>query len=198
MKATTTTYTACQPKALALRLAAAGFQYPDGAWRRRFAALLAGCRNASAVAIEEIDGLETELASSAPDGLEAEHFRLFGPAPACPLDLAHHISPNPFKQVQKIAEFAGFYKAFGVESEGRADHLPAVLEFMAYLEIKSAHAATKGWDERRRIADAAAASLRRDIVSRALSAFSGKLEKAGAAKFYLRLAALSRSLGGAS
>ena len=188
----------CPPKALALRLAAAGFQYPDAAWRGRFEALLAECRNVSAFALDELDGLQAEFNSTAPDGLEAEHFRLFGPAPACSLDLAHHINPNPFYQAGKIAEFAGFYKAFGVESEGRADHLPAVLEFMAYLEIKSAHAGRKGWEEQLRIADAAAASLRRDIVSGALNAFSGKLEAAGAAQFYLRLAALSRSLGGAS
>lgn len=193
----TTTRVPCPPKALALRLLAAGFQYPDAAWRGRFAALLAECREVSAVAVEDLRFLEREFAETAPDLLEEEHFRLFGPAPACTLDLAHHVDPNPFNQARKIADFAGFYKAFGVESEGRADHLPAVLEFMAYLEIKSAYAGENGWDEKRRIADEAASSLRRDIVVRAMGAFSDKLGKAGAGNFYLRLAAMSRLLGGA-
>lgn len=191
MDAATTEFP-CTAGALVLRLASVGFQYPDADWRERFPPLLAQARKTAAAPRNGLAALEKELRAVSPERLQAEHFRLFGPAPACPLDLAHHISPNPYHQPRRIADIAGFYKAFGVESAGRADHLPVVLEFMAYLEIKSAHAAKNGWDDKRLIADEAAASLRRDIVAEALGAFSRKLEQAGAAKFYLQLAALAR------
>lgn len=194
----TTTYVPCPPKALALRLVATGLQYPDAPWRERFVALLAGCRQSSAVSAEGLDLLEKEFLSVAPDLLETEHFRLFGPVPACTLDLAHHMNPNPFNQAKKIADFAGFYKAFGVEADGRADHLPAVLEFLAYLEIKSAHAGDRGWDEKKATTDQAACSLRRELIFKALDLFSRKLQHSSAPRFYLHLAAMSRVLGGVS
>ncbi len=187
------------PKALALRLVSAGFGYPDAAWRLRFAALLRAARESRAVPAGGLDKLEKALDETPPEELEAQHFRLFGPAPACPLELAFHMTKDPYGQSKRIADLAGFYKAFGLESEERADGLPAVLEFLAYLEIKRAHAERNGWDERRDIAAEAAAKLRGEIVFKPVGLIARKLRAAGAPGFYLQLAALCRSLlGGAS
>lgn len=187
------------PRAIALRLVSAGFVYPDAAGRARFKALLLAAGAAKAVSAAGLAKLETALDALSPAELEAQHFRLFGPAPACPLELAFHTTKDPYGQAKKLADLAGFYKAFGVESQERADGLPAVLEFLAYLEVKRVHAELHGWTERRAIAAEASAALRGELVGRSLGVIARKLKAAGAPDFYLQLAALCRSLaGGAS
>jgi nitrate reductase assembly molybdenum cofactor insertion protein NarJ len=187
------------PRAVALRLASAGFGYPDAAWRPRFAALLRAARDARAVSEAGLSKLEKALEATPPAELEAAHFRLFGPAPACALELAFHATKDPFGQAKVIADLAGFYKAFGVESAERADGLPAVLEFLAYLEVKKVHAELHGWVEKRDIAVDAAAKLRAQFAAKSVGVIARKLRAAGAPEFYIQLAALCRALlGGAS
>lgn len=187
------------PRAIAFRLVSVGFGYPDAAWRGRFDALLSVARASRAVPAGGLAKLEKALEDTPSAELEAQHFRLFGPAPVCALELAFHVTKEPYGQAKKIADLAGFYKAFGVESEERADGLPAVLEFLAYLEIKRVHAELNGWTERRDIAIDASAKLRNEIVFKAVVVIARKLHAAGAPEFYLQLAALCSSLlGGAS
>ena len=178
------------PRAIALRLASAGFGYPDEGWRARFDSLLRAALERGAVPSGGLDRLETAWRAETPADLEAWHFRLFGPAPACPLELAFHATEDPNGQAKLIADLAGFYKAFGVESEERSDGLPAVLEFLAYLEIKRVHAALNGWNEKRDIAAEASEKLKTEIVFKTVNAFARKLRAAGAPEFYLQLAAL--------
>ena len=184
------------PRAIALRLVSAGFGYPDAKWRQRFNTLLGAARDCGAVPAGGLDKLEEALSVTPPVELEAQHFRLFGPAPACPLELAFHATKDPNGQAKTIADLAGFYKAFGVESEQRADGLPAVLEFLAYLEIKRVHAELNGWSEKRNIAAEASEKMRGELVVKAVGAITRKLSAAGAPKFYLQLAGLCRSLLG--
>ena len=187
------------PRAVALRLASAGFGYPDAAWRQRFDTLLRAARDSRAVPSSGLNKLEKALSATPPVELEAQHFRLFGPAPICPLELSFHTTKDAYGQARKIADLAGFYKAFGVESEERADGLPTVLEFLAYLEIKRLHAELNGWSEQRDIAVEAASKLRSEIVFKAFGVIARKLHAAGAPEFYLQLAGLCRALlGGAS
>ena len=187
------------PRAIALRLVSTGFGYPDKAWRARFDALLGAARDVRAVPSGGLNKLEKALSAVPPPELEAQHFRLFGPAPVCPLELAFHSTKDPNGQAKMIADLAGFYKAFGVESQERADGLPAVLEFLAYLEIKRVHAEFNGWGEKRDIAVEASTALRKELVFKTVGVIARKLHAAGAPQFYLQLAALCRSLlGGAS
>lgn len=187
------------PRAIAFRLVSAGFGYPDAAWRPRLEALLRVARERRAVPAEGLRKLEKALDATPPAELEAQHFRLFGPAPVCPLELAFHATRDPNGQSRKVADLAGFYKAFGVESQERPDGLPTVLEFLAYLEIKRVHAENNGWDEKRDIAAAASEKLRREIVFKPVGTIAKKLQAVGAPDLYLQLAALCRSLlGGAS
>ena len=184
------------PLAIALRLVSTGFGYPDAVWRVRFDALLRAARQERAAPAGGLNKLEKALSSVTPSELAGQHFRLFGPAPVCPLELAFHLTNDPNGQAKKIADLAGFYKAFGVESEQRADGLSAVLEFLAYLEIKRVHAELNGWSEKRDIAAEASAKMRSEIVFKTVSVIARKLHAVGAPEFYLQLAALCRSLLG--
>ena len=184
------------PRAIALRLVSTGFGYPDAAWRTRFDALMQAARSTRAVPTAGLNKLEKALNAVTPSELEGQHFRLFGPAPVCPLELAFHATKDPNGQSKTIADLAGFYKAFGVESEERADGLPAILEFLAYLEIKRVHAELNGWDEKRDIAAEASAKMRSELVFKTVSVIARKLHAAGAPEFYLQLAALCRALLG--
>lgn len=184
------------PRAIALRLVSTGFGYPDAAWRVRFDALMQAARNTRAVPTAGLNKLEKALDAVTPSELEGQHFRLFGPAPVCPLELAFHATKDPNGQSKTIADLAGFYKAFGVESAERADGLPAILEFLAYLEIKRVHAELNGWAEKRDIAVDASEKMRGELVFKTVSVIARKLSAAGAPEFYLQLAALCRSLLG--
>lgn len=184
------------PRAIALRLVSTGFGYPDAAWRTRFDALLEAARATRAVNASGLLKLEKALKAISPSELEGRHFRLFGPAPACPLELAFHATKDPNGQAKTIADLAGFYRAFGVESEQRADGLPEVLEFLAYLEIKRVHAELNGWTEKRDIAADASEKMRGELVVKAVGSVARKLQAAGAPEFYLQLAALCRALVG--
>jgi nitrate reductase assembly molybdenum cofactor insertion protein NarJ len=184
------------PRAIALRLVSTGFGYPDAAWRARFDALMQASRASRAVPSGGLNKLEKALSAVTPSELEGQHFRLFGPAAACPLELAFHATKDPNGQSKTIADLAGFYKAFGVESAERADGLPTVLEFLAYLEIKRVHAELNGWSEKRDIAADAAEKMRGELAYKAVCAITRKLQAAGAPEFYLQLAALCRSLLG--
>ena len=136
------------------------------------------------------------MAKTGLEELAAQHFRLFGPAPACPLELAFHFTRDASAQARTIADLSGFYKAFGVDPEGRADSLPTVLEFLAYLEIKRARAESRGWTAREKIARDAAFMLRSEIGLKAVGLFARRLAAAGAPDFYLQLSALCRTLMG--
>ncbi|MBI4386658.1 MAG: molecular chaperone TorD family protein [Elusimicrobia bacterium] len=185
-------------RALALRLLSAGFTYPDAAWRKRFCALLTQAQEARVLPRPDLAALNKSFRDISPEQLEGDYFRLFGSSGCCPLDLAHHLSPNPFEQSKRLADIGGFYKAFGVEVDRRLDHLPAMLEFSAYLEIKRSYAETKGWEEREQIAKEAVLKFFGEILTPALEGFLKKLKTCSPPEFYMRLAKTALIFGGAS
>lgn len=184
------------PAAVAWRLVSAGLGYPDAVWRARFDGYLERARRAGSVPPAGLARLEKSSAKIGLEGLAAQHYRLFGSAGACPLELALHSTRDASAQARKLADFSGFYRAFGVEPEGRADSLPTVLEFLAYLEIKRVHAEKKGWTARGDIARDASFRLRCEAVLKPVGLFARRLSAAGAPDFYLQLAALCRTLVG--
>src|SRR3990167_8515643 len=93
-------------RAFTLHFLAEAFQYPDEIWMERFRPLAEDARR---------DGMV--LPSWPAENLGEEHFRLFGPSPACPQDLTLHLAENPFEQARMMAHMAGFYRAFGLEQE---------------------------------------------------------------------------------
>ena len=68
----------------------------------------------------------------------------FSSSPDCPAFETAYFGSDAQQQTQRMADIAGFYRAFGVDSpEGgyRPDDLPVELEFMAFLCRKEAYAA---------------------------------------------------------
>lgn len=64
-------------------------------------------------------------------------------SPDCPLFETAYFGTDPQQQTQRMADVAGFYRAFGVDSAGsdtRPDDLSVELEFMSYLCRKEAYA----------------------------------------------------------
>jgi len=80
------------------------------------------------------------------EALEPAYVRIntFSTSPDLPSFETAYFSGDPQVQTQRMADIAGFYRAFGVDSAGvdlRPDDLPVELEFMAFLCRKEAYAA---------------------------------------------------------
>jgi DMSO reductase family type II enzyme chaperone len=61
----------------------------------------------------------------------------------CPVHETAYTAYEIFQQTQQMADIAGFYAAFGVETGAggeRPDHISVELEFMQYLALKEAYA----------------------------------------------------------
>ncbi|HET8943573.1 MAG TPA: molecular chaperone TorD family protein [Dehalococcoidia bacterium] len=68
----------------------------------------------------------------------------FSGSPDCPAFETAYFGSDAQQQTQRMADIAGFYRAFGVDATStgvRPDDLPVELEFMAYLCRKEAYAA---------------------------------------------------------
>ncbi|MCZ2109428.1 MAG: molecular chaperone TorD family protein [Dehalococcoidia bacterium] len=77
--------------------------------------------------------------------LEAEHIRLFtlSSSPDCPTFETAYLSTDPSQQTARMADIAGFYRAFGVDPAQpgfRPDDVSVELAFMGYLCKKQNHA----------------------------------------------------------
>lgn len=170
-------------RAFTLHFLAEAFQYPDAAWNERFRTLAEDAQREGIV-----------LPSWSEQKLEEEHFRLFGPSPACPQDLTLHLAENPFEQARMMAHMAGFYRAFGLEHEQgeRSDNLPVALAFLSFLILKERNAADKNLKEPREITGKAISDFVREFLSPGVAAFTSKLANLTSNTFYLSLAEILR------
>jgi len=80
------------------------------------------------------------------EDLEASHIRVFtlSCSPDCPTFETAFLANDPAQQTARMADIAGFYRAFGVDPATpgfRPDDISVELEFMAYLCRKGVHAA---------------------------------------------------------
>ncbi len=166
-----------------LHFLAEAFQNPDDVWEKRFVSLAGDALK---------DGIE--LPSFDVENLREEHFRLFGSAPACPMELTLHLAENPFEQARMMAHMAGFYRAFGLEhGEGeRSDNLSVALSFLSFLALKEKNAVDRRMDEAKEITSKAITDFAREFVSPGVAAFTGKLVNLTTNSFYLTLAELLR------
>jgi TorA maturation chaperone TorD len=90
-------------------------------------------------------GLARVAAASAPAELAREYAGVFGLGPSldCPTFESGHFQGETMGQMARMADIAGFYRAFGVEAAGaglRPDEVCVELEFMAFMCRKEIHA----------------------------------------------------------
>lgn len=142
------------------RLLSVAFLYPDEA-------LLLGLKEGFSemktilpyLSDGEGDGLKEALTAIASKGftldtLQAEYRETFGHtiSQESPLYETQYGSAHLFQQAQRLADIAGFYRAFGLEVSDRAkerlDHIAVELEFMGFLAFKEAYALTHHGEER--------------------------------------------------
>lgn len=78
--------------------------------------------------------------------LQAEYVRLFGTKGLVPLEITRYVSNDEFVQARKMADIAGFYRAWGLEMGPgeRPDNLSAVFDYLSFMHLKEENAKTKG------------------------------------------------------
>ncbi len=101
---------------------------------------------ATALAHTPLSGLARAAITTTRAELEPAYVKLctLSSSPDCPTFETAYFSPDPHQQTQRMADIAGFYHAFGVDSTDtgfRPDDIPVELEFMAFLCRKQAYAA---------------------------------------------------------
>lgn len=131
-------------RAVGYSLLAHALAYPDDS-------AIAALQEVAAAAASFLEG--TPLAelvplarAATPGDLEPAHVRLFSlsSSPDCPTYETAYFSPDPTQQTNRMADIAGFYRAFGVDTGGtgfRPDDICVELEFMGYLCRKQVYAA---------------------------------------------------------
>jgi DMSO reductase family type II enzyme chaperone len=135
--------------------------------------------------------------------LAAEYQRVFGlvvPRECPPYETEYHSSSEPFFRAQQLADIAGFYRAFGLDTSlkepERPDHLALELEFMAFLLLKkrlALESMTTDTDaDHASICDEAYARFFRDHLAWWIPSFATGLRRKAGTGFY---AALGQILG---
>lgn len=168
-----------------------GFLYPS----RALTGTMADYVNALRSAFDEL-GLEVDVAfASWTEGLEQQYQDLFGgQVPACPPYETEYTASHIWMQTQQMADVAGFYRAFGVDTQetgDRADSLTAELEFMYMLCVKEAVAEDAGNPDGVAVCREAQGKFLREHLAVWLPRFVVRLEKAGAEGYYPALARLT-------
>ncbi|MBK8559147.1 molecular chaperone TorD family protein [Candidatus Amarobacter glycogenicus] len=119
------------------------FAYPNderiAALHESAAEVLAGDANVPALRMAAV------AKEASRDYLETVYISLttFSSSPDAPAFESAYFGGDAQQQTQRMADIAGFYRAFGVDSTDggfRPDELPVELEFMAYLCRKEAYA----------------------------------------------------------
>lgn len=159
-------------RAATARLLSIGFSPPDAATLDELRSLAAalGARELSAA-----------LEDAGADGVACDYESMFGGAVACsPYEAGYE--PDPFRGTRQIADVAGFYRAFGVTSEGpaaeRPDHVACELEFLAFLTARRVAAVEEG----DRTRDAILAEVEDAFLRSHLASFMGPFCDAVAAE----------------
>ena len=131
-------------RAMGYTLLAHAFAYPDEAGvatMREVAAMAATALESTPLA--ELCALAAQATA---EELEAVYVHVFtvGYSPDCPTFETAYLATDLIQQTNRMADIAGFYRAFGVEGTSggfRPDDLSVELEFMAFLCQKQAYAA---------------------------------------------------------
>lgn len=128
--------------------------------------------------------------------LEAEHTRLFAhiAATKCPPYETEYGWDNIFQKTEAMADIAGFYRAYGLETANanaeRVDFLGTELEFMSYLTANEAYARQHRREEHLKTCVDTQQKFVRDHLGRWVHVFAKILGNSTKNEFYLCLANL--------
>lgn len=179
---------------LALRPPAEGLVALDTA---RWEAVLRAARGAGHEVAAAVEAAWRTFAGVSSGTLPTEYDRIFGHRVGgdCPLYEAQYAAGGVFAQAQRLADIAGFYRAFGLdvdEAAGeRPDHVSLELEFMHVLAYREAYARRyHGPDEVALLFDAQRAFVR-DHLSRWVPALGGLLLKSAGGVYATLASALT-------
>lgn len=131
-------------RAVGYELLARCLGYPDdpGTTAMRDSAGMA----APVLAGSELEAVVEAALDASPRDLEERHVQLFSlsSSPDCPTFETAFLSADHLQMSERMADVAGFYRAFGVDTRGsafRPDDICVELEFMGFLCRKQAYAA---------------------------------------------------------
>ncbi len=203
-------------RSLVYKLVSVGFLYPDDVWQKRILGLIEELDNLIeySKATEFFKTVKDDIAKIRSflmyrnfnnfvvadlgrlnlTELQEEHFRLFGPDPVCHLDIAHWAQGDVFMQSRKMAEMAGFYRAFGLDmNEGlRVDNLSVAFEFLSYLCLKILHAENMDADNHIETTEKAMNSFRDGFVLPGLDKFVQSVRDNSKTGFYEVIGGLAK------
>jgi TorA maturation chaperone TorD len=179
---------------VALRPPDEGLATLDGA---QWETVLQAARGAGDEAAAAVEAARQAFAGVSADTLASEYDWLFGHRVGgdCPLYEAQYAAGGIFPQAQRLADIAGFYRAFGLDADDavgeRPDHISLELEFMHVLAYREAYARRHhGPDEVALLLDAQRAFVR-DHLSRWVPALGRSLVKTADGPYTSLAAALA-------
>lgn len=144
-------------------------------------------------AAEDLErGLALDLKAHSRVEWEREHARLFSlsaPVRCPPYETEYHVA-HVFLKTQRLADVAGFYRAFGLhlKEKDRVDHISAEAEFMSWLYLKEAYALETGQGEKAWTCKEARRKFLEDHLGAWIPAFSAALAAEAVFPFYRSLA----------
>lgn len=159
------------------------------------------------LAVEHLDVRPLmEYLDSEKEELRAEYDRVFGlvfSRECPPYETEYHASAEPFFRSQELADIAGFYRAYGLETAHslpeRPDHISLELEFLAFVLMKKRLAVTADNDdpqsaEQARICKDTERSFFRDHLAWWVPSFATGLRRKAGSGFYAALAGVLAAL----
>ena len=138
------------------------------------------------------------LAAMTQRGFQAAHVACFGHtiSKECPPYDTEYGAAHIFQKTQMLADIAGFYRAFGLETapdlHERVDHVSVELEFMRFLCLKEFYALEQGHSaERLAQCREAQAKFLGEHVGRWAPGFARRLRELAGEGYYARMGELT-------
>lgn len=143
--------------------------------------------------------LQETIQEMTQEGLASEHTSIFGLTAAgdIPPYEGRYCARHLFQETQCLADIAGFYLAFGLESaeacRERPDHIAVELEFMHALAVKEAYALNMEWGEQTDLCREAQAQFLGDHLGRWAPTFLRHLKRHTEYRFFEQVAEVTAS-----
>jgi TorA maturation chaperone TorD len=181
-------------RAVLYRLCATALGYPAPGHLAEVTRLARAAQGAQGPPVSRLAALASAAASAHESQVGAEYVLLFDGAARCAPYEGAYGPPQMTGKAAQLADIAGFYRAFGLESTGVQsdveDHIAAELEFMSALALKEAWAVAEGDAEAAEITRRAGVAFLTDHLGRWAEAFAAEVEKATPLPFYTAAASL--------